>query len=87
MPIALRGPVAVTNPRALVVARAGTNPGSEVSLGRKNRCRGAHFGHDLLCRIDSQTGYFREPLDLILMGAEQVGHLLIETAHLLLNQV
>ena len=39
--------------------------------GRKCRCRGTHFGNDLLRRIHTQAGYFRQPLDRILMLAEQ----------------
>jgi hypothetical protein len=34
-----------------------------------------------------QTGYIPQPLDLILMGAEQAGHLLVELAHLLLDEL
>src|SRR6266704_3274193 len=78
MTITLRGPMAAAYSRGLVVSGAGAHPGGKVSLGRKGRCRGAHFGNDLLRRVHPQTGHLRQPLDLVLMGAEQVGDLLVE---------
>ena len=67
MAVALRGPAAVVHFRALVVAGTCANPRGEVLLGRKGRCGGTHFGNDLLRRIHTQAGYFRQPLDGILV--------------------
>ena len=86
MTITLRGSVAAAYPRRLVVAGAGAHPGGEVFLGGKGCCPGAHCGHDWLRRIHPQTRHLRQPLDLVLMGAEQLGHLLVESAHRLFEE-
>ena len=67
LPIAVRGPVAVIDARALVVTRAGTDPGGQPL--RRGECpgRGSDFGDDLLRRIHAQPGHGREPFDGSLM--------------------
>src|SRR6516165_8260880 len=80
-----RGPVAAAHSRRLVIARAGPHPGREISLGGKRRSRATHFGKDLLRRTNPQTGYLRQPLYLVLMGAQQVGYHLVELANLLFD--
>ena len=87
MAVALRRPVAIVHSRALVIPRACTDPGGETFLGRKGCCRRADFGNDLLRGIHSQTRYLRQPLDGILVLAEQSGHLLIQVADLLLKEL
>jgi hypothetical protein len=87
MAIALWRPVAVAHPRTLMVAGAGTHPEREVCFGGKGRCRGAHLGNDLRRRIHSQTGHLCQPLYLVLVRAEQIGHLLIELVNLLLDKL
>src|SRR6266568_6619523 len=42
---------------------------------------------DLLCRICSQAGHLRQPLDCILMPAEESRHLLVELTDLLLDEL
>ncbi len=69
MTVTFRGSVAAADSCSLVVSGAGAHSREEVSVGRKGRCRDAHFGNDLLRRICSQTGHLRQPLDLVLMGA------------------
>ena len=70
MAVALWRAVAVVNTGALVVARASTNPRGEMLPRGKGRCDRAHFGNDLLRRVHSQTGHFRQPLDGVLMLAQ-----------------
>src|SRR5262249_963508 len=81
--VAFGGPMAVVHPRALVVAGACPYPRGEALLRGKCRCGGTHFGENLLGRIDSQTGDFRQSLYLVLVWLEQVGHLLVEFVNLL----
>jgi hypothetical protein len=85
--IALRGPAAVVHAPALVVAGACTNPGGETFLGRKYRCSGTDFGNDLLRRVHTQTGHLSQPLDRVLVLAEQTSHLLVQLADLLLEEL
>jgi len=80
--VALGGAATVVHSRGLFLAGASTHPGGKVPRGRKRRRRRAHFGDDLLRRIHSQTGHFCRPLDLLLVGTEQGGHLLLELADL-----
>ena len=80
-------PVAVIHARALFVAGACTHPGGETFLRGKGRCGGTDFGNDLLRRIHTQAGNFRQPLDGLRMLTEQSRHLLVQLADLLLDQV
>ncbi len=85
--VTLRGAVALGYFRALFVSGACSYPGRELLAGRKCRCGSTHLGDDLLRRIHTQAGYFREPLDHLLMLAEQSRHLLVQLADLLLDQL
>src|SRR5260370_5933744 len=78
--------MAVVYACALVVARASTNPRGETFLGGKSRCGRADCGNDLLRGVHSQTWPLRQPLDFILVLAEQIGHLLVQLANLLVAQ-
>jgi excisionase family DNA binding protein len=69
--VALRRPVVVVHASAFVVAGACTNPRGETFLRGKGRCGGTNFGNDLLRRVHSQTGHFRQPLDRVLVRTEQ----------------
>jgi len=85
--VAFWRPVAVVHARALLVSGAGAHPRGELLFGRKGRCSGTDFGNDLLCGVHSQTGHLRQPLDCILVRMEQTGHLLVQLADLLLEEL
>lgn len=57
-------------------------------LGR-SECRGlgTHFGNDLLRRIHTQAGYFRQPLDRRLILAKESRHLFVQLPNLLVDQL
>jgi hypothetical protein len=57
----------------------------EILGGSEGRCLGTHLGNDLLRRIHSETWDFGQPLNCILMLAEQTCDLLIQLADLLLD--
>src|SRR5262245_46255962 len=65
--VAFGGPVTVVHAGALVVPWACPDPRGQVLRRRKCRCEGAHFGKNLLGRIDSETGDPRQSLYLILV--------------------
>src|SRR6516164_429014 len=71
---------------ALLVSWASTDPGRETFLRGKGSGGRADFRNDLLRGVHPQTGYLRQPLDCILMLAEQTGHLLVQFADLLVDQ-
>lgn len=77
----------VVHPRTFVVARANTDPGRETLLGREGRGYGANFSNDLLRSVRSQTGNLHEPLDSVLVRAEQTGYLLVQLADLLFEEL
>src|SRR5215831_17006529 len=68
--VALRRAFAAVYAGTLLFARACSYPGDQILSGRKGRCLGTHLGNDLLRRIDSQAGDFRQPLDRVLMLAK-----------------
>lgn len=68
--------------RAFVIAGAGTYPGGEFPGGREGGGCDAHFRDDLLRRIDPQPGNLAQPLHLVLMRAEQSGHLFLQLPNL-----
>jgi len=79
--------VVVVRPCTLLIAWTGTDPRGETFLAGEGRCCRTDFGNDLLCGIHSQTWYFRQPLDRILVRAEQTGQFLIQLADLLLKEL
>ena len=87
LPVALRRAWAVVHFRAFFLSRACPHPRGEILGGREGRCLGPHLGNDLLRRIHPETGDFRQPLDCIVMPAEQIRHFLIQLADLLLDEL
>ena len=79
--------VAVGYFRAFFVSGTCSHPGREVLAGRKCRCCSTHLDKDLLRRIHTQAGYFRQSLDRLLMLAKQSRHLMVQLADLLLDQL
>src|SRR5262245_10644460 len=73
--VALRRAFAAVHAGTLIFARACSYPRDQILSARKGRCLGPHLGNDLLRRIDSQAGDFRQPLDRVLMLAKQTSHL------------
>jgi len=80
--VAGRRSVAVVHARALD-RRQGRHPPGRRGISRRDG--GTDFGDDLLRRVHSQTGHFRQPLYCILVLIEQTGHLLVQLADLLLK--
>jgi len=72
--VALWRAVAVVHACGLIVARTGTDPRGETFRGGKGCCGRADFCNDLLGRVHSQTGYFCQSLNGILVLAQQTGH-------------
>ena len=62
--IALRGAMVAVNSRRLFLAFAGSDPRGKISAEAKGGGGGAHFGDNLLCRIDSQAPPPAARLDL-----------------------
>src|ERR1700732_4569838 len=85
--VTFRGAVALRYFRALIVSGACSHPGRALLAWRKCRFCGPPPGNELRRQIHTQAGYFRQPLDCILMLAEQSRHLLVQLADLLLDQV
>src|SRR5262249_39387239 len=79
--------MAVVDASALIVPWTGTNPRGQTFLRGKGRCVRADCGNDLLRRVHSKTGHFRQPFYSILMPAEQSGDLLVQLADLLLEEL
>jgi hypothetical protein len=76
--ISLWRSMAVADACALVITGTGTDPRREVARGGKARGGHADLGHDLLRRIDAQSGHFCQPLDLVVVWGQQVSQFLVE---------
>src|SRR5215831_7609438 len=85
--VAIGRSVALIDSPTLLVTRAGANPRGEMLSRRKGRCGGTDFSNDLLRRVHTQTGYLRQPADGVFVLAEQAGHLLVQLADLLLEEL
>src|SRR5580693_6949411 len=59
--VALRRAGGLRNLGALFLSRTSPDPGGQVLGGGKYGRASAHFGDNLLRRIHSQTGHFRQP--------------------------
>src|SRR5258708_6822268 len=68
---------------SLFLPRTDSHPGREIFRRFEIRCVGSHFRDDLLCRIDSQTGHFRQALHRVSLSTQQSGALLLELLDLL----
>jgi hypothetical protein len=75
--IAVGRPTAVIDAGAFVVPGTGAHPRGQALRRREGGSRRADFGNDLLSGIDAQAGDGREPLDGILMLAQQLSQFLI----------
>jgi hypothetical protein len=85
--VTLRRTVPLGNPGTLFITRASSHPGRKL-LGGRECCRAnAHLGDDLLGRTHAQPGHSCQTLDRLLMLAELSPHLLIESGHLLVDQL
>src|SRR6516165_6337758 len=70
MAVALWGAVVLGYSRAFFISGACSHPRGQLLVRRKGRCRGADFGNNLLGRIHSQTGHFRQTLHCLVVLAE-----------------
>ena len=87
LPVALGRAFAAVHARGLIVSRACSYPRNQVLGGSEGGCFGTHLGNNLLCRIHPKPGSLGQPLDRILMLAEQTSGLLVQLLDLLLDQI
>ena len=85
--VALRRVPAAVHTRALFLSWACSYPRGELFGGGEGSCFGTHFGDNLLRRIHSEPGDYRQPLDCILVPLEQTRDLLVQLTDLLLDEL